>query len=132
MIKFLLQNKLQLLLAFSSNLIIFMFLIYVIAYKLLNYIGAMSVLFGLIATYFFVINIKKYDKLIRLRITVFYVLGIVLMRYISTFILDPSEVLSGTGIFVGFMLWIIVWNIADTVHNIREKSKLTLQDLETE
>ena len=130
MIKFLLKNKMQFLASFGSNLIIFMLVIYVIADRLTNYIGVMSMIFGLLATYFFVLNIKKYEKIYRLRVTVLYVIFIVFLINVSKLFLDPSEVLSGTGIITGFMLWVLVWNVADTVHNIREKSKLSLQDLE--
>ena len=130
MIKFLLKNKIQFLASLGSNLIIFMLAIYIIADRLTNYIGVMSMIFGLLATYFFVLNIKKYEKIYRLRVTVLYVIFIVFLINVSKLFLDPSEVLSGTGIFIGFLLWIVVWNVADTVHNIREKSKLSLQDLE--
>lgn len=130
MIKFIMKNKLQFMFSFLTNLVMFIFLLFIIVVRLYDYIGIMSIFSGLFLTGFFVANIKKYNKLIRLRVTVIYVLAIVLLHYSTKFILDPSDVLSGLGIFTGFLLYIVTWNIADTVHNIREKSKLSLQDLE--
>ena len=124
MIKFLMKNKLQLLLAVITNLISFGFVLYVIALKLMSYNGIMSLCFGLMATYFFAINIKKYRKIIRLRVTVLYVAFIVLLVRISVLFLNAEDVLSGTGIFIGFLIFALVFNIADTIHNIREKASL--------
>ena len=131
MIKFIMKNKLQFTASLFTNLVTFTFIIFVIAIKLTDYNGVMSMIFGLLATYWFVVNIKKYNKLIRLRVTVLYVAFIVLVINISKLFLDVEDVLSFTGIFIGFMIWITVWNVADTAHNIREKSRLSLQDLDT-
>lgn len=122
MIKFILENKLQFTIVLFINLLTFMFIIYVIALKLNDYIGFMSICFGVTATYFFAINIKEYAKVYRLRILVLYVLFVIVLLQSSKLFLSSEDVLTGT--FIGFLIYMLVSNITDTLDNIRTKSKL--------
>lgn len=131
MIKFLMRNKLQFLTVIGTNLIVFLIIIlmYVINIKTLTDLEA--VFLGLFYTYFSIIYIKKFDKKIRLRLILVSLIYIFGLRYISTFILDPEEVLTIQGIIIGFLIYVYIWNTADTIHKIRMKSRLVLTDLDT-
>lgn len=124
MINFIMKNKLQFTTVVFTNLVTFMFIIYIIALKLLDEVGMMSIIFGVFVTFIFAINIKKYAKVYRLKILVIYVLFIIIIRYISTLFLSPEDVLSGTGIFIGFLSYALVANILETINNIKNKIAL--------
>ena len=130
MLKFIMRNKLQFLAVIGSNLILYWLLIVAIAYTTNTLNDLESILGGILFAYLAVISFREYDKKYRPRITLFLLIFLLGSRYISTFWLDPSEVITIKGIVIGFLVYVYIWNTADTIHNIRVKSRLVLTDLD--
>ena len=133
MMKFIMKNKLQFVIVILSNLALYLLIIGSIVIQNMTTDSMTlfeSILLGILSTHLFIIMAKKVDKSKRLRLLLGVLIYILGLRYISTFILDPSEVLTVAGILIGFLIYVYVWNTADTIHNIRVKSGLVLTDLE--
>ena len=128
MIKFIMKNKMQLAVSFMFNLImLFIVIILLAGYKNMindDFLVLSSMIFGLLATRLLEVLIKYNRKEVRIRIILAVTIFTVLVIYFTT--------MTATGAFLGFLTYVIVFNAADTVHNIRrEKSRLSLQDLDT-
>lgn len=134
MIKFLMRNKLQFFISISTDLAFFFIIIIGIALQSRttdSYLLLMSIFLGVLSMHLIVILLRRNDKSKSIRIVLFSLLYVFGLRQISTYIIDPSDVLTVGGIIIGFLVYIYVVNTTDTIHNIRVKSRLVLENLDT-